>query len=300
MIARRPVGPARMSLPDASIMTQRSVLITGCSSGIGHCVAMGLQRRGYRVFATVRNPQDVAVLQAKGLESLTLDLADSASIYRAVEEILGRTGGQLYGLFNNAAYGQAGAVEDLSREALRAQFETNLFGTVELTNLLLPVMRRQGHGRIIQNSSVLGLVAMAYRGAYNASKFALEGITDTLRMELGGTGIQVSLIEPGPIVSRFRANSLAALQRYIDIEHSPHKELYARTISRLEKAGPAVPFTLPPEAVLKAVIHALESRTARVRYYVTVPTWIFAILRHWLPYRLLDRALLAAGRGGTH
>jgi len=279
-------------------MTQRTILITGCSTGIGRCVANGLQRRGYRVLATARQADDVARLRAHGLESLPLDLADSASIHSAVDEALSRTGGVLYGLFNNGAYGQAGAVEDLSREALRAQFETNLFGTVELTNRVIPVMRRQGHGRIIQNSSVLGLVAMAYRGAYNASKFALEAITDTLRLELKGTGIGVSLIEPGPIVSRFRANSLLALRRHVDLEHSPHQAFYARTIRRLEKTGPAVPFTLPPEAVLKPVIHALESRRPRVRYYVTVPTWAFAILRHWLPYRLLDRVLLAASGGG--
>ena len=239
--------------------TERSILITGCSSGIGRCVAEGLQQRGYRVFATARKAQDVADLQFRGLESLQLDLNRPASIRQAVEDILERTGGTLYALFNNGAYGQPGAVEDLSREVLRAQFETNLFGTHELTRYIIPVMRRQGHGRIIQNSSVLGFVAMAYRGAYNASKYALEGLTDTLRLELAGSGIHISLIEPGPITSRFRANARLMFQRNVDARNSVHRAAYEAMEKRLAKPGPAAPFTLPPEAVLKKVIHALES-----------------------------------------
>jgi NAD(P)-dependent dehydrogenase (short-subunit alcohol dehydrogenase family) len=165
-------------------MGDKTVLITGCSSGIGLCVARGLKQRGWRVFATARQTTDVMRLQAEGLESLRLDLRDSASIQTAVAEILDRTGEQLDALFNNAAYGQMGAVEDLSREALREQFETNLFGTLELTNQIIPVMRRQGGGRIVFNSSVLGLVALPYRGAYVASKFALEGLADTFLFPL--------------------------------------------------------------------------------------------------------------------
>ena len=278
-------------------MTGKSILITGCSSGIGLCVAEGLQRRGYRVFATARKAQDVTALDAKGLESLELDLSESASIQRAIDEILERTGGGLDALFNNGAYGQAGAVEDLSREILRAQFETNLFGTVELTNRVIPVMRRQGHGSIIMNSSLLGLATLPYRGAYAASKFALEGLTDTLRLELRDSGIQVSLIEPGPIKSRFRANSLAAFKRNIDIERSAHRAHYRGVLRRLEKAGPAAPFTLPPEAVLKRLIHALESPRPRRRYYVTFPTYLFAAMRRVLPYAALDRALQRISRG---
>jgi len=272
----------------------KSVLITGCSSGIGLCVARGLQQRGYRVFATARQSADVERLVNEGLESLSLDLADSTSIQNAVTEVLNRTGGTLDALFNNGAYGQPGAVEDLSREVLRKQFETNVFGTQELTNQVLPIMRRQGHGRIIQNSSVLGLVAMPYRGAYNASKFALEGLTDTLRLELVGTGIQVSLIEPGPILSRFRDNAYAAYQRNIDKTISVHREKYESMERRLTMQGPAAPFTLPPEAVLKRVIHALESSKPRIRYSVTVPTYLFASLRRLLPYRILDRLLRRA------
>jgi NAD(P)-dependent dehydrogenase (short-subunit alcohol dehydrogenase family) len=272
-----------------------TILITGCSSGIGLCVAQGLKQRGYRVFATARGENSVEKLRTMGLESLRLDLDDSASIRTAVAEILERTGGTLDSLFNNGAFGLPGAVEDLSRDAIRNQFETNLFGWLELTNLVLPVMRAQGHGRIIQNSSILGLVAMPYRGAYNASKFALEGLSDTLRLELHGSGIHISLIEPGPILSNFRANSLIALEKHIDIEHSVHAEFYRRVLARLKKQGPAVPFTLPPGAVLDKVIHALESRRPAARYYVTAPTHVFGFLKRLLPVRLLDRLLRLAG-----
>ena len=256
-------------------MPEKSILVTGCSSGIGLCVARGLKTRGYRVFATARKESDVQRLCDEGLESLRLDLADSGSITTAVDEILARTRGTLDALFNNGAYGQPGAVEDLSRDVLRTQFETNLFGWHELTNRILPVMRRQGHGRIVQNSSVLGFVALRYRGAYNASKYALEGLTDTLRLELMGTGIHVSLVEPGPVTSRFRENAFRAYQENIDPDSSVHRDSYLAMEARLKTKGPAVPFTLPPEAVLRKVIHALESRRPRARYYVTFPTCLF-------------------------
>lgn len=272
-------------------MTDRSVLITGCSSGIGRCVADGLAVRGYRVFATARKPEDVARLQADGLESLQLDLSSSSSIAAAADEVLARTGGKLYALFNNGAYGQPGAVEDLSRALLRELFETNLFGWHELTNRVLPVMRRQGHGRIIHNSSVLGFVALPFRGAYVASKYALEGLTDTLRLELRDTDIHVVLVQPGPIISRFRANAYAAFKRNIDSETSAYRDSYRVMERRLTTEGPVVPFTLPPEAVLRKVIHALESNKPRARYYVTFPTYLFATLKRLLPQRLLDRIL---------
>ena len=275
----------------------KPILITGCSSGIGECVAQGLTRRGYRVIASAREPQDVARLEALGLEAIVLDLADPQSISSAVDEVLRRTDGRLYGLFNNGAYGQPGAVEDLRREVLREQFETNLFGTHELTCRVLPVMRRQGHGRIIQNSSVLGLVSLPYRGAYNASKFALEGLTDTLRLELHGSGIHVALIEPGPVISRFRANAFAKYQQNIDKEGSAHRETYLHMESRLTKEGPAAPFTLPPEAVLARVIHALEAKRPQIRYYVTFPTYLFATLKRVLPHRAMDWVLRRVSRG---
>ncbi len=276
----------------------KSVLITGCSSGIGLCAARGLRARGYRVFATARRQADVAGLAAEGFEALQLDLDDSASIAAAVEAVLARTGGRLYALFNNGGYGQPGAVEDLSREALRRQFETNVFGWQELTNRVIPVMRRQGYGRIVHNSSVLGFVALAYRGAYNASKFALEGLADTQRLELRGTGIRISLIQPGPIESRFRANAYQAFLAWVDAEASPHREAYRALVARLTQPGPAAPFTLPPEAVLRCLIHALESRRPRIRYRVTVPTHAFAVLKRLLPDAWLDWVLGRASGGG--
>jgi len=272
-------------------MHDRTILITGCSSGIGLCCAHGLRARGWRVFATARKPADVERLAAEGLESLPLNLADSASLNAAVDEILARSGGRLDALFNNGAYGQPGAVEDLSREVLREQFETNVLGWHELTRRVLPVMRRQGHGRIVCNSSVLGFVALRYRGAYTASKYAIEGLADTLRLELRGTGIHVSLLEPGPIESRFRANAFLAYRRNIDADRSVHREAYRRMEQRLGKQGPAVPFTLPPEAVLKKLVHAIENPRPRPRYYVTFPTWLFGTLKRLLSTRLLDRLL---------
>lgn len=269
----------------------KSVLITGCSSGIGLCVAQGLQQRGYRVFATARSIEDVKTLQGLGLEALQLDLDDTASITQAVEQVLELTGGTLYALFNNGAYGQPGAVEDLSREVLRQQFETNLFGTHELTRQLIPVMRKQGYGRIIQNSSVLGMMTLPYRGAYAASKFALEGLSWTLRLELKGSGIDISLIEPGPITSAFRKNAFAKYQQNIDKTPSPHRQVYEGMERRLTREGPAQPFTLPPEAVLKKVIHALESKRPRAHYYVTFPTYLFGFLNRILPVRAIDWVL---------
>lgn len=274
---------------------EKSLLITGCSSGIGRCLAGGLQQRGFRVFATARKASDVAALAQAGFEALLLDLASSASIEQSVHEVLTRTGGKLYGLINNGAYGQPGAVEDLSRELLRTQFETNLFGTHELTTRVLPAMRAAGEGRIVQISSVLGFAAMAYRGAYNASKFALEGLSDTLRLELRGTNIHVSLIEPGPIRSRFRDNALAAFRANIDIEHSVHRQLYESVLKRLEGKKGRMPFTLGPEAVLNKTVHALASGRPRARYYVTKPTIAFAWCKRLLPIRWLDAILYHSG-----
>lgn len=278
-------------------MEPKSVLITGCSTGIGNCLARGLRERGYRVFASARRETDVAALSAAGFESLPLDLDSSGSIRAAVEMVLERTQGRLYALINNGAYGQPGAVEDLSRAVLRAQFETNLFGTQELTNLVIPAMRARGEGRIIQMSSLLGIVCLAYRGAYNASKYALEALSDTMRLELRDTNIYVSLIEPGPIESRFRANAFEAYQRNIDKSRSAHRAYYERVERRLGGQRP-LPFTLPPEAVLKKVIHALEARRPKVRYAVTFPTHLFAVLRRILPVRTLDAILVMIGNNG--
>ncbi|MEE8511681.1 MAG: SDR family NAD(P)-dependent oxidoreductase [Acidiferrobacterales bacterium] len=271
-----------------------AILITGCSSGIGLCLAHGLRQRGYKVFATARKPADVARLADKGFDALQLDLASSDSIQLAVERLLTKTGGKLSTLINNGAYGQPGAVEDLSRETLRRQFETNVFGTMELTNRLMPVFRAQGSGRIIQISSVLGFVSLAYRGAYNATKHALEALSDTLRLELRGSGIHVVLVEPGPIKSRFRQNAYTAFKANIDSAQSAHRITYAALEKRLAGEGGEPPFTLPPQAVLKKVVRALEARRPKVRYYVTVPTHMFAVLKRLLPSRWIDGILLSA------
>lgn len=274
----------------------RSLLITGCSSGIGHAAAHAMAARGWRVFATARKEADVARLKDEGLEALALDLDSSASIEAAVADITERTGGRLTALFNNGAYGQPGAVEDLSRETLRQQLETNLLGTHELTTRVLPMMRAQGHGRIVQNSSVLGFAALPYRGAYICSKFALEGLTDTLRQELSGSGIHVSLIQPGPITSRFRENAHRAFRAHIDTERSAHAETYRKVEARLASSEGKAAFTLGPEAVVAKLIHALEHPRPRPRYAVTLPTHLFAALKRVLSTRGMDRVLLRSTR----
>ncbi len=268
--------------------SSKSILVTGSSTGIGYCVAHGLKDRGYRVFASARKTQDVQKLEREGFESCLIDYRDSTSISKGLSYVLERTEGTLDALFNNGAYGQPGALEDLPREALKAQFESNVFGWHELTKEVIPIMRQQGQGRIIQNSSILGLVSMKYRGAYNASKYAIEGLTDTLRLELHDTNIHVSLIEPGPIESKFRENALEKFNQYIKREKSFHKASYEKVFQRLENKEPSSSFTLPPEAVLKKVIHALESKHPKAHYYVTFPTYLFAYLKRALPTPWLD------------
>ena len=283
-------------MPDAPQTSTRSILITGCSSGIGHTAAHALAKRGWRVFATARTAADVARLEEEGFEALPLDLNDSASIEAAVATLEARTQGRLTALFNNGAYGQPGAVEDLTRAVLREQLETNLLGTHELTTRVLPMMRAQGHGRIVHNSSVLGFAALPYRGAYVCSKFALEGLTDTLRQELTGSGIHISLIQPGPIASRFRENAYRAFKAHIDTTHSAHADTYRKVEARLARQDGKAPFTLGPEAVVDKLIHALESRRPKPRYAVTVPTHLFAALKRMLSTRGMDRVLLRSTR----
>lgn len=273
---------------------QKAILVTGASSGIGYYCAKALQADGYRVIASCRKLADVSRLQAEGLTCIQLDLNYSNSIMWAVKQTLDLTDGKLYALFNNGAYGQPGAVEDLTRDTLRKQFESNVFGWLELTNALLPTMIAQGHGRIIQNSSILGFAAMPFRGAYNASKFALEGLTDTLRMELEGSGVYVSLIEPGPILSDFRKNALLALRENVDIEKSRFTTNYHQSIERLSKTGPGMRFTLGPEAVYRRLQLALEAKRPKPRYYVTFPTYLMGYLKRFLSTRMMDKILRRA------
>ena len=267
----------------------RSILITGCSSGIGLDSARGMKARGWRVFATCRQEADCDRLLAEGLESFRLDYADEASIAAAVETVQDRTGGRLDVLYNNGAFACPGAVEDLPRGALREIFETNLFGTHDLTARVIPMMRAEGAGRIINCSSVLGLVGMKWRGAYVATKFAMEGLTDVLRIEMKGTGIEVILIEPGPITSRIRENSVPHFEKWVDWEASPRAGEYRSLLHRLYQAKTAPDrFELPASAVTKKLIHACESRRPRARYYVTTPTHLMGLARRILPTRALD------------
>jgi len=278
-------------------MSPSNILITGCSSGIGLCAAITLHRQGYSVVATVRNPEDKNKLEQAGIITVELDLTDSQSIHKAIDFTLHHFDNRIDVLFNNAAFGQPGAIEDLSRDVLRQQFETNVFGTQELTNLIIKQMRQQDAGRIIYNSSILGFISMAYRGAYNASKYALEGLADTLRLELHNTNIHIILIEPGPILSQFRANAFAKYQQNIDMHNSVHYDTYMAMEQRLTKQGPAAPYTLPPDAVVKKLLHAIESKRPKIRYYVTFPSYLFATLKRILPQRWLDKILLKASKG---
>jgi len=269
-------------------MESRSVLITGCSSGIGLDAARGLKARGWRVFATCRQEADCALLRAEGLESFPLDLADETSIETAVGEAASRTGGRLDALFNNGAFACPGAVEDLPRGALREIFEVNLFGTHDLTRRFIPMMRAQGAGRIVNCSSVLGIVGARWRGAYVATKFAMEGLTDVLRLEMRGTGVEVILIEPGPIGTMIRQKSIPHFEKWIDWEGSARAEEYRSLLSRLYESRGPDRFQLPPAAVTAKLVHALESPRPRARYYVTTPTYLAGWLRRLMPTRALD------------
>lgn len=268
-----------------------TIIVTGASSGIGAFCARALKADGWRVFATARTPEDIAALEADGIEAFFLDYRDPASIEAFVEAVLSRTGGTLAALYNNGAHAQPGAVEDLPVAALREQFEANLFGWHDLTCRIVPVMRRQGHGRIVNCSSILGLTPLKFRGAYAASKHALEGLTLCLRAELQGSGIHVSLIEPGPIESRIAANGLAWFEKFIDHENSVHRQAYQAQLARLRGGGSKSRMKLKPEAVYAVLRHALLSSRPKPHYLVTLPARIGAILKRVLPAGLFYRIL---------
>ena len=277
-------------------MTDRpSIIVTGCSSGIGAHCARALKNDGWRVFATVRKLDDLEPLGAAGIEAFMMDYTDTQSIAALVKEVDLRTGGRIDALFNNGAYGQPGAVEDLTTDVLRRQFETNVFGWHELTRQIIPLMRRQGRGRIVQCSSVLGLMPYRFRGAYTASKYALEGLSVTMRMELEGSGIHISLIEPGPIESRFTANALTHIRANIDLESSVHAADYQRQLARLAGTGPINRHKLGPDAVYKVLQHALTAKRPRPHYLVTTPAWQGALLKRLLPSNLFYRLMRSLG-----
>ena len=270
-----------------------SIIVTGCSTGIGAWCARALLKDGWRVFATVRKAEDLAALESDGIEAFLMDYTKPDTISKLVEDVFARTGGRLDALFNNGAYGQAGAVEDLPVEALRLQMETNVIGWHDLTRRVIPAMRAQGHGRIVQCSSILGIVPYKWRGAYNASKFALEGLTLAMRMELEGSGIEVSLIEPGPITSRFTANALINIERFIDLKGSVHAVEYEKQLRRLKgESGPARG-KLEPDAVYAVLKRALTAKRPKPHYIVTQPAKQGALLKKLLPaglfYRFIGR-----------
>lgn len=273
-------------------MTQKSILITGSSSGIGYDAAHGLRAAGWRVFASCRNAKDCARLQAEGFESPLIDYTDADTIVNGLAETLEATGGTLDALYNNGAYACPGAVEDLPTGALREIFETNVFGWHELTRLVIPVMRAQGHGRIVNCSSVLGFVGFRLRGAYVATKYALEGLTDVLRLELADTQIRVILIEPGPITSAFRMNAVPHFEKWVDWKSSARRDDYKEELDRLYKQTKPDRFELPASAVTKKLIHAVSSSRPKPRYYVTTPTYLMGVMKRVLPTRALDWMIL--------
>ena len=277
-------------------MSDKTILITGCSSGIGYDAAHGLARRGWRVFATCRKDEDAERLRDEGLESWRLDYEDEASIDAAMDEALSRSGGQLDAVFNNGAYAIPGLVEDLPTGAFRAIFEANVIGQHALTRRAIPVMRAQGHGRLLFNSSVLGFAALPWRGAYNTTKYALEGYCDTLRRELHGSALHVVLIQPGPIDTMIREKSIPHFEKWIEPEKSARAADYeTRLKPRLYKVGGSSRFELPPSAVTEAVHKALTAASPRPRYRITTPTKLAALGRRLLSTRMQDRVL---GSGG--
>lgn len=225
-----------------------------------------------------------------GLEAPRLDHSDTSSISKTIDYITEQTGGTLDAVFNNGAFAVPGAVEDLPTDALRSIYETNVFGYHEVIRQVIPIMRAQKHGKILNCSSVLGFVTMPWRGAYNSTKFALEGLTDTLRIEMRDTNIDIILIEPGPIGTKIRENSIPHFERWIDWQNSPRKNQYETGLVRRlyqPKDGPDA-FELPASAVTAVVVKALSSRRPKPRYYVTIPTHFMGALKRILPTRALD------------
>jgi short-subunit dehydrogenase len=270
---------------------QKSVLITGCSSGIGYDTAHYLHAKGYRVFATARKQEDVDRLKSEGLEAYVLDVTKSETIDETLATILQRTQGTLYALFNNAGYGQPGAVEDIATAILKEQFETNVFGLHELTRRIIPVMRRQGYGRIIQHSSVLGIVSLRFRGAYNASKYAVEGLCDTLRQELDGSNIHVITLNTGPVTSDFRKNAIAKFVKNVDAKESMFQQEYEEQLLNSNEEKEDDFFTCKSDVVIDKVVLALENEHPKPRYYITFATHLLGTLKRLLPTSVLDKIL---------
>ncbi len=275
----------------------RTVLVTGCSTGIGAAAARLLRDAGWQVFPTARKPEDLAALESDGFTPIHLDMTDSESVQNAAATALDLCNGELGALVNNAGYGQSGAIEDIPRDAMRAQFETNVFGMQELTNCLIPVFRRRGQGRIVNVSSVVGRIAIPFNGVYSATKFAMEALSDILRVELDGAGIAVSLIEPGPVVTNFRKTAVEQVESAVNLDASPFAAIYRRELPR-KKENPYrdLAWSRPPSAVAEKIRHALESSRPKRRYCITMPAYAGAILRRIAPDALVDHFMTRALR----
>ena len=270
---------------------EKTILITGCSSGIGYDSAHYLHNNGYKVFATARRPEDVQRLHEEGLQSSLLDVTKPETISKTLNSILAQTDGKLYAVFNNAGYGQPGAVEDIPTDVLKEQFETNFFGLHEMTRQVIPIMRAQGYGRIIQHSSVLGLISLRFRGAYNASKYAIEGLCDTLRLELDKDDIHVITINTGPVHSHFRKNATKKFYKHIEGKTTVFEEEYKKELLPHEGKKEKDPFTRTSEVVIANIVKALESVSPKPRYYNTSATHILGGLKRILPTSVLDKIL---------
>ena len=272
------------------LVGEKVAVVTGASTGIGRATARMLKARGWRVFPTARSRTDLDLLRGEGFQPVELDLADPDSVEYAAKEVLELSQGMLGALVNNAGYGQPGALEDLSRSAVRKQFETNVIGTLDFTNRFIPVFRAQQRGRIVLVSSVVGRVVIPFLGAYSASKFALEAIGDGWRMELGPAGISVSVVEPGPIKTCFRKRVVSEAARGLEMRNSVFAKQYAKELSEPERTytRPTDVFQKPPEAVAQRIVHALESRWPRARYPVTGAAWLGDFAARFLPARIKD------------
>jgi len=270
----------------------QNIVITGCSTGIGLATAKYLKEQGYKVYPTVKNEKHLTVLRAMGFDNvMKLDVREKNEISDVINSVLNEDG-KIDIWFNNAGFGQAGALEDISTDVLREQFETNVFGLHECTQQIIPVMRQQGYGKIIQHSSVLGLISLFGRGAYNASKYAIEGLTDTLRLELKDTNIYPVLLNTGPITSSFRKTAMQKLQNNVDIENSVFSEAYQKN---LQAKKSSVPFNEEAISVAKVVEKIILAKKPKPRYYITKATYLLGYLKRILSTTRLDKILSKIG-----
>ena len=260
-----------------------AVLITGCSTGIGRATAELLASEGNTVYATARRPESIADLRERGCRTLALDVNDEASMtaaVAAVEEAEGAVGA----LVNNAGYSQSGAVETVPLDSVRRQFETNVFGLIRLTQLVLPAMRRQHWGRIVNVSSMGGKLVFPGGGIYHATKFAVEAISDALRFEVKPFGVDVAIIEPGAIRTQFIDTSLGVMPAD---DGSPYASFRESVDARYRATGNG-PMSAGPEIVAKAIEHAITSKRPRTRYPLTAGARTMMLARRMLPDRGWD------------